>query len=465
MTTELGFDLPDCTTIDFESVPTLFYRDNFESFDKFFKDYEKGIIPNESGSYVTQSVLSQLQTTERNGQNNLKPSTLICEIRYEGDSTWYGLRSRMKQQTWRFLYERTEFVYRDYYDNLRTKIWDSLQKLLRNQSIAEIIKKNFEWNDKELGLFSFDRASLSLTPKYAYYSFDTKKTYQEDLVKTIGDGEKTKYFLKSDNTELNLCYEVILNEPNEFGETKIYIDSKKQITTEQLEEINKIGYLSVVSDIKNSFIYQVPKPKIANAIRLFVDFGCNCDVEWDKKIYCGLTGILIAEFFEYLGFATSIVPYIGYKRYSKKQGKEVYRLLAYQAKKFSEGLETEKLLLSCSDIAFFRTRFFFYAHLISDFYGDEVYENIGSNMDRKQKQCSIIQKFKEKDKNLDTFYFNIADIESEKQALELITYLIFNVDNENKKLRNEVLGLNEKILTEDELKKLTNDALKNSNNP
>ena len=452
MITELGFDLPDCNLIKFKTVPTLLYRDNFDSFSKFFEDYEKGITPNENGGYVTQAVLSELRSIESKGQSSLDSSN---------EDSWYGLKSRMTQKTWRFLYERKDFVYRDKYDEVRTKLWDSLQRLLRNQSIAEIIKKNFEWNDKELGLFSFDRASLSLNPKYAFYSFITRITYQEDLVETVGEGEKAKYFLKSDNSELTLCYEINLNEPNEFGETKLYVDSKKPVN---LEEINKIGFLSVVSDIKNSFIYQVPKPKMANAIRLFIDFGCNANIKWDEKIYNGLTGIVMAEFFEYLGFATSIIPYIGYKRYSRKQGKEVYRLLAYQAKKFSEGLETEKLLLSCSDIAFFRTKFFFYAQLISDYYGDEVYDLIGSNMDRNEKQCSIIQKFKEKDKNIDTFYFNIADIYSEEQSLELITYLIFNIDNENKKLRNERLGNQEQILTERQLRDLTNSTL-NNNNP
>ena len=450
MITELGFDLPDCNLIKFKTVPTLLYRDNFDSFSKFFEDYEKGITPNENGGYVTQAVLSELRSIESKGQSSLDSSN---------EDSWYGLKSRMTQKTWRFLYERKDFVYRDKYDEVRTKLWDSLQRLLRNQSIAEIIKKNFEWNDKELGLFSFDRASLSLNPKYAFYSFITRITYQEDLVETVGEGEKAKYFLKSDNSELTLCYEINLNEPNEFGETKLYVDSKKPVN---LEEINKIGFLSVVSDIKNSFIYQVPKPKMANAIRLFIDFGCNANIKWDEKIYNGLTGIVMAEFFEYLGFATSIIPYIGYKRYSRKQGKEVYRLLAYQAKKFSEGLETEKLLLSCSDIAFFRTKFFFYAQLISDYYGDEVYDLIGSNMDRNEKQCSIIQKFKEKDKNIDTFYFNIADIYSEEQSLELITYLIFNIDNENKKLRNERLGNQEQILTERQLRDLANSTLNNN---
>jgi hypothetical protein len=454
MITELGFELPDCNLINFKTVPTLLYRDNFDSFSKFFEDYEKGITPNENGGgYVTQAVLSELRSIERKGQSSIDSSN---------EDSWYGLKSRMTQKTWRFLYERKDFVYRDKYDEVRTKLWDSLQKLLRNESIAEIIKKNFEWNDKELGLFSFDRASLSLNPKYAFYSFITRKTYQEDLVETVGEGEKAKYFLKSDNSELTLCYEINLNEPNEFGETKLYVDSKKPVN---LEEINKIGFLSVVSDIKNSFIYQVPKPKMANAIRLFIDFGCNANIKWDEKIYNGLTGIVMAEFFEYLGFATSIIPYIGYKRYSRKQGKEVYRLLAYQAKKFSEGLETEKLLLSCSDIAFFRTKFFFYAQLISDYYGDEVYDAIGSNMDRNEKQCSIIQKFKEKDKNIDTFYFNIADIYSEEKSLELITYLIFNIDNENKKLRNERLGTKEQILTETQLRDLANSTLNNNNNP
>jgi hypothetical protein len=454
MITELGFDLPDCNLIEFKSVPTLLYRDNFESFNKFFEDYEKGIMPNQNGTgYVTQAVLSELRSIERKGQKSIDSSN---------EDSWYGLKSRMTEKTWRFLYERTDFVYRDKYDEVRNKLWDSLQRLLRNQSIAEIIKKNFEWNDKELGLFSFDRASLSLNPKYAFYSFITRKTYQEDLVETVGEGEKAKYFLKSDNSELTLCCEINLNEPNEFGEIKLYVDAKEPIN---VEEINKIGYLSVVSDIKNCFIYQVPKPKMANAIRLFIDFGCNSNVKWDEKIYNGLTGIVMAEFFEYLGFATSVIPYIGYKRYSRKKGEEVYRLLAYQAKKFSEGLETEKLLLSCSDIAFFRTKFFFYAQLISDYYGDEVYDLIGSNMDRNEKQCSIIQKFKEKDKNIDTFYFNIADIYSEQQSMELITYLIFNIDNENKKLRNERLGTQEKILTERQLRDLANSTLNNNNNP
>jgi hypothetical protein len=454
MVTQLGFDLPDCSAQgkSFQSTPTLFYRDSFDSLSKFFEDYEKGIIPNQDGGYVTQAALAELRRVEEDGQETLERG---------GENSWYGLKSRMTQQTWRFLCERTDFVYRDKYDEVRNKLWDTLQKLLRNESVAEVIKKNFEWNDKELGLFSFDRASLSLNPKYAFYSFITRKIYQEDLVETIGEGEKAKYFLKSDNLELNLCYEINLNEPNEYGEIKLYVDAKVPVN---LEEINKIGFLSVVSDIKNCFIYQVPKPKTVNAMRIFIDFGCNAGVEWDKKLYNGLTGIVIAEFFEYLGFATSIIPYIGYKRYSRKESKQVYRLLAYQAKKFSEGLETEKLLLSCSDIAFFRTKFFFYGQLLSDYYGDEVYEPIGSNMDRNEKQCSIIQKFKQKDKNIDTFYFNIADIYSEQQSMELITYLIFNIDNENKKLRNERFGTQDKILTERELKDLANDALNNINN-
>jgi hypothetical protein len=125
MITELGFNLPDCKLIEFKTQPTLFYRDNFDSLDKFFKDFELGATPNQNGGSVTQSVLSELRRTETEGQND--------HLRGTNENTWYGLRSRMKQQTWRFLYERTEFVYRDVYDDLRTKLWDSLQKLLRNQ--------------------------------------------------------------------------------------------------------------------------------------------------------------------------------------------------------------------------------------------------------------------------------------------------------------------------------------------
>ena len=443
---ELGFNLPDCNDIRFQNNPTLTSRDSFNDLAKFFEDYKNGLIRNEAGNTVSQSVLRELTEVENRGNRTLNSG-----------GSWYGIKSRMGQVNWRFLLERKNFVYRDIYDDFRVKIWDLLQRLLRQESIANIIKKNFEWNDRELGLFSFDRASLSLAPKYAYYSFEKRQTYQEDSINISGEGEETKYFLKSDSSEIKLCYEVKLNEPNELGETKLYIDSKKPITEEQLTEINKVGYLSVVSDIKNSFIYQVEKPKLSNAVRIFIDFGCNADTEWNEKIYCGLTGIIISEFFEYMGYATSIIPYIGFKRESNNG--EVYRLIAYQAKKFSETLETEKLLLTCSDIAFFRTNFFIFAHLISDYFGNSVKSSIGRNMDREEKQCSIIQKFKNIDKNPDLHYINVADIYSEQDAIYLITYLIFNIDNENKRLNNERFGTQDQILTERQLRQQAQDAI------
>ena len=35
--TQLGYNLPDCNRIKFDSVPTLFYKDNFNDLDEFFK--------------------------------------------------------------------------------------------------------------------------------------------------------------------------------------------------------------------------------------------------------------------------------------------------------------------------------------------------------------------------------------------------------------------------------------------
>lgn len=439
-TTDLGYNLPDCDRIKFSTEPTIFYRDNFDDLDKYFKEYER--------TKASQSVKNELARVERDGQQKLESST---------EESWYGLKSRMGRVNWRFLYERIDFVYRDVYKELKDKIWAELDKLLRNNSIAEILKKNFEWNDKELGIFSFDRASLGLTPKYAYYSFKTKQTYQEDLIERVGEGDSTKYLLISDRSvEITLCYEV--NLPND---QKLYIDAKNPINLQEIADTG--GYLSVVSNIKNCFIHQVPKPKIANAVRIFIDFGCNADIGWRQKIYNGLFGIILSEFFEFMGYSTSIIPYIGYSRHSDKQNKRVYRLLAYQAKKFTQTLETEKLLLSCSDIAFFRTRFFLYAHLLSDSYGDNVDRGIGFNMSREEKQCSMIQYFKNKDKNIDVFYYNVAEIYSEQQVLYNLTYLILNIDNENKKLNAARLGINDPtILNENQLKKKATNL---SNNP
>jgi len=139
--------------------------------------------------------------------------------------------------------------------------------------------------------------------------------------------------------------------------------------------------------------------------------------------------------------------------------------LHIKQKKFSETLETEKLLLTCSDIDFFRTQFFLFAHLTSDYYDNDVYEGIGQNMDRNEKQCSIIQKFKNIDKNIDCHYINIADIYSEDDAIFFITYLIHNLANENKKLNEIRFGSQEKILTEKELLNVTRQSIEELNNP
>jgi len=449
MITEIGYDIPDCSNIKFQTEPTILYRDSFSELISFFNAYQLR---------ATSGALQEID------KHKLDTNKALSGLHPIVRPTWYGDLDRMERIDFDYLYNRNNFVYWDEYKELKKKTDNLVQKLFRNQSVADVIKKHFEWNQKELGLFSFDRASIGLVPKYCFYSPKYDKTFQEDFIIIKGDGDDTKYFLKEDNSEIVLSYEVILNEPKE-GKSSIYVDAKKEI---DLEEINKIGYLSVVSNVKNSFIYQVDKPKISNAIRIFIDFGCNSDITWKQKIYNGMFGIILSEVFEYMGYATSIIPYIGFRRYDQYDGngKEVYRLLAYQAKKFTETLETEKLLVACSDIAFFRTRFIVYAHLLSDYYKNKPYYGVGSNLKRDEKQCSMIQYFKNKDKNKDVYYYNVSDIYSEQNVIEMLTYLILNIDNENKRLNEERqknssgFSGKEKILTREELMNKTKDILK-----
>jgi hypothetical protein len=446
MIADIGYEIPDCSKLKFETEPTIFYRDNFNDLITFFKAYEVR---------ATQEAINAIN------KEKTKANQALSGTNPYTPATWYGDVDRMEKRDFDFLYNRNNFVYWDEYKDLKKKVDNQVQKLFRNQSVADVIKKNFEWNEKELGLFSFDRASIGLLPKYCFYSPKYDKTFQEDYITTEGDGEETKYFLKEDKSEIVLSYEIILNEPKD-GKTSIYVDAKKNIN---LEEINKIGYLSVVSNVKKSFIYQVDKPKIANAIRIFIDFGCNANVQWKEKIFNGMFGIILSEVFEYLGYSTSIIPYIGFKRYDDS-GKKVYRLLAYQAKKFTETLETERLLVSCSDIAFFRTKFFVYAHLLSDYYKNKPDEGIGYSLTREESQCSMIQYFKNKDKNKDVYYYNISEINSEEKVIEMLTYLILNIDNENKKLNEErqknsgQLSGKEKIYTQEEIMNKAKDIIK-----
>lgn len=437
--TQIGYELPNCDTIRFATEPTLIYRDDLNKLIKFYDDYYK---------QASQACRAEIARTKDYCNSELSRSR---------EESWYGLTSRMKERTFDYLSKRTDYAYMDMYEEIRERVWGRLQSILRDKSVADISKPQFAWNEKELGIFSFDRASLGLKLKYCYYSPKYKQTFLDELVEIEISGDKTNYFLKSDKSKIVLSYEVTLHDG-----TSEYIDASNPLSEDDLAEINKRGTLALTSDIKNSFIHKEDKPKPKNAIRIFIDIGCNANINWEQKIYTGIAGVIATEFFEFKGYSVSVIPYIGYTR-SGDDNKSVYRLVGYQAKKFSETLSVNQLLCSTADIAFFRTNFFYYAHLTSDFYKNKPYSGIGSNMDRSQKQCSIIQFFRNIDKNIDVYYLNFAEIYSEEQVLFFLTYLMFNIDNENTALNNAKYGTVNAVLTAEQIRQRTRDVINNTN--
>ena len=318
--------------------------------------------------------------------------------------------------------KRTSFLnpklYLDTFEELKPLL-DKLEKMSQGIVPKEIIKPT----DRDLGIFSFDRAMMAMERVPAFYSEKNKKFYLFSQVNIhIGNGEKT-YTLKDDGSEVVL----------------------KQLEVD--------GIPQYASTNKKSYLYKEKFPRPKSAIHIY----CYIWVNVGKiTFWAGLSSAIIAYFLESKGYSVRLTAVSANRVWGYKGTSETgYHVDLIDVKGYDEIIDSGTLLLPIADSSFLRMRVFRYT-LASQWKNSDEFDTglgqaITSNEIREMIEGQQKLKNLETEQETLTYYIGGVNTDSLEGAVENIKRVICNAENENR-ARLQKLGVD---MTEATFKDLT----------
>ena len=258
--------------------------------------------------------------------------------------------------------------------------------------------KKIEFTEKEIGIFSFDLASLGLIRVYEYYSPLLKKIVSPNLVKSekVANGQILFYYVGSQYVpkhEIQYVgskggyYSEILKRLvdkadliQEEGEDKVvtlFYPEKEEIKRHEVERRqarDKNGKLKFATTFKKVFINI---PKIENTLPR-VDIIVPISYGWEKTstqtFWNSISMIAICERLTQAGVDYRVIACYGVKT----SNKFVYGFV--NIKNENQPLDKNQLSLLVSDMRFFRVQMFrtYYAMQYDAGYGQYFDTSIGS---------------------------------------------------------------------------------------
>jgi len=182
-------------------------------------------------------------------------------------------------------------------------------------------KKVLRFNDRDLGIFSFDLASAGIHKVKEYYSHKLKKIVDPNEVETVQDGYKFKYF---------------------------YI-GKPRHEVEQRDKLLENGLPKLRTSVKKVFI-DIPKPKkTLPQIDIFINIAFSSYLKPDEIRWNALALIAIAEKLNATNISTRIWTVCG-GEYDNSTA--VYKII--KIKDFNEPLDINSLGILVADSRFLR---------------------------------------------------------------------------------------------------------------
>ena len=224
-----------------------------------------------------------------------------------------------------------------------TIIYPLLQRLFSDFiSRGDLPKEVFVYNDRELGNFSFDRASINLIPVFEFYDDSIPNSVENENV----ERKDNKTFNKKNGNEI-------------FWIPK-YEDSVKSVRACKLKREGKPIYeimedaelkpKKFTSNVKKSFVYQEKRPMPKKAVRIFVDLMASGGYDSNNLKWQGYAGVGLAKFLQAIGFEVSIVAMFGWVNGRLGQ------VFCFTAKEFGEPMNFNYLLYLLSDSAVLRLK-------------------------------------------------------------------------------------------------------------
>jgi len=228
-------------------------------------------------------------------------------------ASWFGTPP---PESLKALEEHKAFLGMALMEKIRPRVRQYLDKFLSMANDKAIPKPKIAYNDRGLGVFSFDRAAMAL---FEHYKVD----------RASGIGTTV--------SQLN----IELQQP------------------------------SHATSVKKVFAFFENKNTSYPSIQLYFLAGANSDVQGDSMLYVGIAGAELIAFLEARGVAVEVNVIIG------TQVGQTVNASVVCLKRYEHSADLNQLLLHCSDPRFFRFRGFKGLVAISNYFNTEIPPSLG----------------------------------------------------------------------------------------
>ena len=313
---------------------------------------------------------------------------------------------------------RRSFLNMPLYNNVYAQLSPFLSAL-EKISTGILPKDVIRPNDREMGVFSLDRALMS--PKA------TPSLYCEKENKYYGLSEGTLIYDKDGKISLD-----------KQGRQRHLLKNKKEAVLKQLVENGRPRWGSAN---KKSFLYKEKVPRPHRVVRLFVLVGAHAG---EQTYWAGVTAVICASFLETKGYAVRVTAVMNVSRdrgmnMDKNPEKltDGVRYSMIDVKLYNEQLDSLSLLYTMADPSFFRVRQFAYYHASQWLYQDEAYYGIGQLVSSLDFRNDFYEKIKlreiAEEKNTLYYFFGGQDCVSIENAKRDLVTIICDAERQNRK--------------------------------
>ncbi len=255
--------------------------------------------------------ITQLSADNASRWNSVSSNT---KSNLSSDTDWYGTPKPKSVQE---LDEHRTFLGMPLVAKTQPQIKEKLTQYLEYLNQAVLPKPKMAYNDRGLGVFSFDRAAMGM-----YQTFP--------------------------------------------------VNTSSQINTSVSQLHIELGNKQIRTSVKSVYAYFKDKQMSYPALQLYIMAGANAQVKGDDLLYVGLAFAELVEFMELRGVSVEVNVLLGTSFDNQMT------LGCIRVKRFQDKLDKNQLLLMSSDPRYFRYRGFKSLVALSNYFGMTIPSGLGT---------------------------------------------------------------------------------------
>jgi len=323
-----------------------FFFKSLNDFNLFIEDKKSESLPNS----LLRRNLQQIETQMPN------------ELQRSGEQMfWYGVNnvSTLSQNLDTFLYR-----------NDLDALLGNINGRISNINITDLDQKSvIKFTEQEVGIFSFDLASLGLIPVYEYYSPLLKEIVDSNKVKSYTNQVGTKIFYMEEQNAVpehkvryvekyggwysDILKRVIPKKDLILIDTEFYYPEKNYVPRHDVERKNKLdknGNKKYTTTFKKSFIQIIKTKKPLPRIDIIAPFSFNSSVSADEMKYNTLSAIKLAENLDKIGVNFRII--VAYPVQLQRDQNKIFQYIIVKSE--NEPLDKNKIAIFLGDARYYR---------------------------------------------------------------------------------------------------------------